>query len=661
MCGITGILAFSEEGKKFLSHTKDATSALARRGPDAGGIFFHNRVALGHRRLKIIDVSDSAAQPMSDAINRYTIVFNGEIFNYRELKKNLLAKGIKFKSESDTEVLLYLFICEKENKTLSASENSWQTKMLEKLDGEFAFAIYDKEEENLFLARDRFGIKPLYYFADKDKFIFASEIKALLKYNIPMDLDETSLQLYLHLNYIPSPYSIFKNVKKLGAGHFLKVNIGEMEGWKDGRMRFEIGKYYELHTPSISQYPNIPISQPRVLGALNYADAQKKLYHLVSNSVQSRMISDVPLGTFLSGGIDSSIISALAAKHTKHLQTFSIGYKDEKYFDETHYAKIVAKKIKSEHTVFCLTNDDLFANLHSVLDYIDEPFADSSALAVHILSMHTRKYVKVALSCDGADELFGGYNKHYAELNARRTGIIRTLLKSSPIVREVLKRAPKSRNTRVGNKIRQLQKFSEGIELTQKERYWRWAGFYSEKELKKLFTADYTNYYRRKNEILKYINDDFNSVFLTDVRLVLENDMLVKADRMSMANSLEVRVPFLDHKIVDFAFSLPRDFKIDERRRKKILRDAFKNDLPAEIFSRKKHGFEVPLLKWFRTELRAMITDDLLSEKLIKEQGLFNYTQIKKILHQLFSGSPDDSVARVWGLIVFQYWWKKYL
>jgi len=615
MCGITGIFAFTEHGKNILSQTSAATYSLRKRGPDGEGLFFHNNVALGHRRLKIIDTSDNASQPMNDSSERFTIVFNGEIFNFKELRKGLLAKGVKLKSESDTEVLLNLFVLEKE-------------KCLEKLDGEFAFAIYDKKDASLFLARDRFGIKPLYYFADADKFIFGSEMKAVLAYGVPKQIDEASLQTYLHLNYIPSPNSIFKGVNKFPSASFAKIKNSE----------FGIQSYYEINSQPIK---------------LNYEKAESQLKNLLESSVRQRMISDVPLGCFLSGGIDSSIISTIASQNTKHLKTFSIGYKDEKYFDETSFANLVAKKIKSEHTVFSLSNDDLFSNLHSVLDSIDEPFADSSALAVHLLSKQTQKHVKVALSGDGADELFGGYNKHAAELKARKGGLASSLVKSS---KSILKTLPKSRNTKVGNKIRQLQKFSEGLDMNSKERYWKWAGFSNENVLIK----NQKEYKERKDEILKYVSDDFDSVLYSDVKLVLENDMLVKVDRMSMDNSLEVRVPFLDHKIVDFAFSLPSEFKIDQKKSKKILKDAFRKELPVEILSRRKQGFEVPLLKWFRTELKFIITDDLLNEKLVKEQNLFDGLEIKKLIAQLFSNNPDDSVAKIWALIVFQHWWKKH-
>ncbi len=627
MCGITGILAFNEKGKTYLSKVSDATYALLKRGPDGEGIYLNKNVALGHRRLSIIDTSNAAAQPFSESTERYTIVFNGEIFNYQQLRKQLESKGVKFKSQSDTEVLLQLYILAKE-------------KCLEQLDGEFAFAIYDSTTEELFLARDRFGIKPLHYYKDEERFVFASELKALIAFDIPKIIDKNSLQLYFHLNYIPSPYSIFENVKKLEAGSFIKLNPKGI---------IEEKKYYSI--PYTSDYKNIP----------PYDSAQKELKKLLESSVQQRMISDVPLGTFLSGGIDSSIITAIAAQNTKHLNSFSIGFKDEPFFDETEFAQLLAKKYKINHTVFQLSNEDLFGNLKEMLDCIDEPFADSSALAVNILSMHTKKHVTVALSGDGADELFSGYNKHAAELKARQGGFKASLVKSS---HGLLKQLPKSRNSKTGNKIRQLEKFAEGMKLSPQERYWQWAkwsGYTAEELFSKKYNSDINAnaFEKRKTNFLKNISNDYNSVLLTDMQLVLENDMLVKVDRMSMSQSLEVRIPFLDQKVVDFAFSLPSNYKIDSNNRKKIVRDAFKDMLPEELLNRKKQGFEVPLLKWFKTDLKSMITNELLEDKFIEEQEIFNLEEIKKLKAQLFSSNPNDAVEKVWALIVFQYWWKK--
>ena len=625
MCGITGILIFNEQEKHCLSKINDATSALIRRGPDGEGIYTHKMAALGHRRLSIIDISSTASQPFTDTTGRYTIVFNGEIFNYKVLRKELETKGIRFKSESDTEVLLYMYI-------------HYGEKCLDKLDGEFAFAIYDNIEDVLFAARDRFGIKPFYYYKNENKFVFASEIKALIQYDVPKQIDEASLELYLHLNYIPAPYSIYKDVFKLGAGNYLFVGLNQ-----------------ELREVT---YYSIPYNE-NLTSPPDYESAKKQLKRLLEESVQNRMIADVTVGTFLSGGIDSSIITAIAANHSNSLDTFSIGYEDEPMFDETYYAELVAKQNKTNHTVFKLKNDDLYGNLFTVLDYIDEPFADSSALAVNILSMHTRKYVKVALSGDGADEMFAGYNKHAAELRVRNGGIVGNLIKQA---HPFLKQLPKSRNSKTGNKVRQLNKFAEGMKLDFKERYWQWAkwsGFEGDEILVSKNKEQTKEANKRKSEILKNLNKDYNSVLLTDMQLVLENDMLIKVDRMSMCQSLEVRVPFLDSKLVDFSFSIPSNYKIDLKDRKKILKETFQNLLPPELLNRDKKGFEVPLLKWFKTDLRSLIVDDLLSDSFIEEQNIFNVETIKQIKTRLFSSSPNDAVEKIWALIVFQYWWKK--
>ncbi|MBA3901338.1 MAG: asparagine synthase, partial [Bacteroidetes bacterium] len=414
------------------------------------------------------------------------------------------------------------------------------------------------------------------------------------------------------------------------------------------------------NTVGIHQYYEVPLDDRNE--GISYEKASDELRNLLEDSVQQRLMADVPLGVFLSGGIDSSIIAALAAKHKQNLNTFSIGFKDEPMFDETYYAELVAKKLKTNHTAFSLTNNHLFEHLFEVLDYIDEPFADSSALNVFILSKETRKHATVALSGDGADELFTGYHKHLAECKARKGGVSASILKNTSALWEIL---PKSRNGKFSNLFRQLEKFSKGLSLSEKERYWSWASLMDEEDARNLLVNDDSVWGKeanvRKKEILKYIteNGNYNEVLYTDVKLVLANDMLVKVDLMSMANSLEVRVPFLDYRLVDFAFSLPPEYKINGKMKKRILQDAFRSQLPAELYNRPKQGFEVPLLKWFQTELKSLIMDDLLAEKFILEQGIFVPEKIKSILQRLFSNNPGDAVANVWALIVFQYWWKK--
>lgn len=630
MCGITGIYAFNMVGRVSMINTANATAKLEQRGPDYQDIYNDQTVALGHRRLSIIDPAPEGHQPMWDVGKRFCIVFNGEIYNYKELKQELVASGMQFQSETDTEVLLNLYIKEGKN-------------CLQKLNGFFAFAIYDFREKTLFIARDRLGIKPLYYVLDDDRLLFSSEMKSIIEYGIDKDLDFTALHTYLQLNYIPAPKTIFRAVKKLLPGQYIELNS---EGVK-------IESYYE-----------IPYDRSKPTSD-NYESQQKQLESLLEQSIQKRLVADVPLGSFLSGGLDSSIIAALAKRHKEDLHTFSIGFKDEKFFDETEYARSVANKIGSDHTVFSLTNSDLYKHVHNILDYIDEPFADSSAIAVYILSQETRKHATVALSGDGADELFAGYNKHAAFQRIINGGLSTSGVKALQPLWYLL---PKSRNNSLTNTFRQLHRFAKGMRMDSQERYWAWAGYASENESSALMSEgskqklDQENYHDFKDSILSRIpeEENINDLLYTDTKLVLPDDMLTKVDRMSMANSLEVRVPFLDHEVVEFAFRLPTESKISNGIRKRILQDTFRNILPEELYNRPKKGFEVPLLKWFRNEMQHTIKNELLADSFIEEQGIFNLKEINKLKKKLFSSNPGDVHARIWGLIVFQHWWKKY-
>jgi asparagine synthase (glutamine-hydrolysing) len=626
MCGITGYYSFTESGKTNLDKIDDSLDSLKHRGPDGHGIYKSEDVVLGHVRLSIIDVSEAASQPFFSPDKNFVLIFNGEIFNFPELKDELVKQGVKFNSQSDTEVLLHLFILHRE-------------KCLDKLNGFFAFAVYNVETNEVFIARDRFGEKPLLYCKNEDGLAFASELKAILPFIQASDLDIVSGKIYSHLNYIPSPESIFKGVNKLEPGTYLICN-------KEG---ISIKKWYTLGK-ECGQNPK----------HLSYEEACKELVRLMDASVKRRLISDVPLGAFLSGGIDSSVVVALASKYTEKLHTFSIGYADEPLFDETRYAKLVAEKYKTDHTVFSLTNADLFKHLFDFLDSIAEPFADSSALPVYILCKETRKHVTVALSGDGADELFGGYRKHQAEWRVREGGVKSNMVK---LLSPLWKALPASRNSKSGDVIRKLRKFSEGASLTNRERYWQWCGYGDEAYTEKLWLQNTSKaeFDRRKQYYTADIGitNDLNEMLLNDMHLVLPNDMLTKVDLMSMANSLEVRPPFLDVEVVDFAFRLPADYKVNGSGRKRIVQDAFRSILPEELYNRPKQGFEVPLLNWFRNELNSLIFEDLLSEKNVVEQGLFNVSSINELKIQLHSNSPGDSAARIWALIVFQWWWRK--
>lgn len=625
MCGIVGIIAKEESAIKHFDSLGLAVDTLKERGPNHQGDFKDERCGLGHARLSIIDITEGASQPFYSSDKRYVLVFNGEIYNYKELKKQLITKGYSFITSSDTEVLLYWLI-----------ENG--SEGINKLHGFFAFCLYDSQNQTYLFGRDRYGIKPLLIYQDEEKIVFGSELKALYPLGIKKEIDPDSLKMYFKFNYIPLPYSIYKGISKLSPGRFIKV---------DSSFNFTTGTYYNIEEKDFGK------------STLSYEKAKKELRKLIDQSIEERMIADVPLGTFLSGGIDSSIITGIASQKTKNLNSFSIGYADEPLFDETSYANLVAKKFKTNHTVFKLKNNDLFEQLDKVLDYTDEPMADSSGLAVNILCQNTKNNVTVALSGDGADEIFSGYNKHTALLLASQKSLKNSIIKSGAPFYGLL---PQSRNSKMGNVVRQLQKFSNGMRLSEKERYWLWAGFLNEFELNKLLKVKSENYVERKESILSTIkkDGDFNNVLHTDVNLVLAGDMLQKVDMNSMSNSLEVRVPFLDHRVVDFAFSLPVDYKIQKGMKKRILQDAYRDFLPNELYNRPKHGFEVPLLNWFKTDLKSRIFDEYLAADFIEEQGIFQQDYITELKSKLFSNSPGDSTATIWALIVFQHWYKKY-
>ncbi len=634
MCGITGYYAINKRCLANLAKVEDSADKLLLRGPDQGSFLQDGPVALGHRRLSIIDTSVAACQPMKDSTGRYILAFNGEIFNYRELSDTYLKDTWALKggpaTTSDTEILLELLV-------------QYGTKCLPWLSGFFAFAFYDRETRAMIIARDRYGKKPLLYYTDGDYFAFASEMKALLAYDIPQDMNYDAVFTYFQLHYLPTQQSIIKGVKKLPPGSWLSVSAKGVTAPE---------AYYTL------------AAHPEKYAAFTYEAAKDKLVTLMDASVKERMIADVPLGAFLSGGIDSSVIVALASRHTTQLNTFSIGYKDHAFFDETKYARLVASRYKTNHTVFSLGNDDFLENLHDMLAYIDEPFADPSALPLYILSKLTRKHVTVALSGDGGDELFAGYTKHAAELRARSSSGINTLVKAA---HPVLSMLPKGRDGRFTNKIRQVHRFAEGLKLSAAERYWRWASINTETEVAALLSqkanaqVDKTSLANLKRTLVASIKtDDLNELLVADMNMVLPGDMLPKVDLMSMANSLEVRSPFLDYKVVEFAFSIPQAYKINSQLKKRIVQDAFRPMLPEELYNRPKQGFDIPMQQWFRNELRSFIFDDLLAPAFIREQQLFEPESILVLKQQLFSGNPGESVNTIWALIVFQSWYKKY-
>ncbi|MCS6980607.1 MAG: asparagine synthase (glutamine-hydrolyzing) [Flavobacteriales bacterium] len=627
MCGFAGCLALAPATFPPTQGWDQAATALASRGPDAQGFYHSGPLALVHRRLSIIDLTPEAGQPMTDAEGRFTIAYNGEIINFRSLRTELQKRGITFRTRSDTEVLLELW-------------KSEGPACLLRLNGFFAFAVWDAQRQELFLARDRLGIKPLFY-GQKDRlFCFGSELKALIPFWGKPQLNSLALAPYFMLTYVPAPLTMCQDINKLPPGHWIRV------------------------TPKGPDQPVSywsPLAPNRKNANQSYQESVSQLKELLIDVVNDWLVADVPVGIFLSGGIDSAVIClAAAARHLK-IQTFSVAFSDEPYYDETPFALMVAEKAKTQHHVLPVRIAELREALPAVLDYLDEPFADSSALAVSLLSQRVRQHVSVALSGDGGDELFGGYQKHRAEAWVVRQPWIRKISFLLPLLRMF----PKGRGGAFVNKVRQAVRILEGASMEPCVRYLTWASFGESKVMNTLLdsTTFQKGWDRLKNELCDLLrwNDSLEATLLADLLLVLPNDMLTKTDRMSMMHSLEVRPPFLDNKVVELALSLPTSFKVGVGYSKKILRDAFRDQLPASIYSRGKRGFEVPLRKWFLEDLEHLIIKEYLSDDLLDTQGIFNKEAIRFILRKLQSSDYGDSPWWLWSIVVFQHWYKKYV
>jgi asparagine synthase (glutamine-hydrolysing) len=617
MCGILGVVAFQEGAERSKALLKAGIIRIAHRGPDDSGTFTHGRVALGHARLSIIDLSAAGHQPMT--IGDHTIVYNGEVYNYKVLREELQGLGVTFVSGTDTEVVLQAFI-------------QWGKDALPRFNGFFAFAIHNAQSGEVFLARDRFGIKPLYYSKTDEVLKFASEVGGLMAMEVPRELDEVTLFQYLQLTYVAPDRSIYKGVSQLGAGQYLTISADQVH----------VSVWYDPYPPG---------------------ELKGDLGALLSDSVGARLMSDVPLGTFLSGGVDSSVITLLANEHQAGIKTFTIGFPDDPYHDESGMAEEVARYIGTNHTMIPVRKEDLFENLDSLLDSLDQPFADPTLIAQYILSQKTKEHVTVALSGDGADEVFGGYNKHKAEFRARNGGPTTQLALAMGGLSKLFK---PSRDSSIGNTVRQWQRFYEGARLSAPERYWMWASFAKEDDVIQLFKSDLAKqpeYQTWKANLLAEIDDpgSLGDVIQTDIDLVLGGNMLSKTDLMSMAHGLEVRVPFLDHRVVEHVIALKPEEYYDKRGGKWPLHDLYRDRLPTSVFDRPKHGFDVPIMPWMQGPLRDRIEQEYLAEEFIQAQGIFDPISIQGLKERLFSNNPGDLGPLAWSLVVFQHWYKKHM
>lgn len=630
MCGIYGYI--SGKGKVDLQVLRGMGDALVHRGPDDEGEFTNESgdfsVGLGHKRLSIIDLSPAGKQPMANDDESIWITFNGEIYNFRELKNELEAKGHRFRSQSDTEVIIHLY-------------EEMGTRCLERLNGMFAFALWDKNQKTLFLARDRIGKKPLHYAFIDSGIAFASEIKALLRHpQVSREIDLKSLSKYLTYEYVPAPNSIFKAIKKLEAGYYLLYREGKTQ---------------------LSQYWDIPLTD-NPISYRTEAEYVEELREILEKAVRRRLVADVPVGVFLSGGIDSGLVAAFATRANPQLECFTIGF-DEPSFDESRYAKRVAEALNAKLQFRVFSMREMLDGLRILPTLLDEPLADASILPTYLLSKFTSEKVKVALSGDGGDELFAGYPTYQAHRLVTYYDSLPGFVKTA--LRVITSGLPVSHNNiSTDFKIRQ---FLKGAGVSSEIRFFIWMGAFIESEKREFLADDIKAALRNHNtyeDIFDYISEsrltkDLERILYLSMKLYLQDDILVKVDRASMANSLEVRCPLLDHEFVEFVCSLPMVYKLNGLTTKYLLKKAGEGILPDSIIQRKKKGFGIPISRWLTGELKDFMLD-YLGEERIKRQGFFNYPYVKGLVDEHL-GKKKDNRKLLWTLLAFQLWYEKFV
>ncbi len=648
MCGICGEIDFNNSVR--IETIREMSRTLRHRGPDDKGMVFikdgcateieesfaaplsesHFGVGLGHQRLSIIDLSHAGHQPMCNEDGKIWIVFNGEIYNFQNIGEILAKKGHLFKSKSDTEVILHAY-------------EEWGVECLDLFRGMFAFAIWDSRLQRLFLARDRLGKKPLVYFSQNGRFAFASEIKALLQVPNPgRKINDIAIHHYLTYQYVPSPDTIFQGIKKLPPAHYLLYD-------RAGKITIE--RYWKLNFNRNSQvYSDIGELEDRIRTELE-------------ESVKVRLISDVPLGAFLSGGVDSSLVVGMMAKmNRKPVKTFSIGFEEEE-FDELKYARLVSKYFATEHHEF-IVEPNALEILPKLVWYYNEPFADSSAIPTYYVAKMTKDYVKVVLSGDGGDENFAGYPRYLRSQwvasfirlpeKLRKTLLPRLLRKFSAFHwRE--------------NTMNRLADFVESLSQDQANNYAEQIKIFNRREKENIYTEDFTKSIEGIDP-LDFLANKFeesdsesllDSLLYLDTNTYLPEDLLVKVDIATMVNSLEARVPFLDHKLMEFVATIPSGLKLRGTVAKYILKETFKEFLPEIIFKRRKMGFGVPVSRWFRNELKDYIYQILLDRRTIS-RGYFKREGVERLLNDHITLRYDHS-ARIWALLFLETWFRVFI
>jgi asparagine synthase (glutamine-hydrolysing) len=633
MCGILGFLTTRPADIPELSVLRRMRETLIHRGPDDLGEYIRPIdgkgpfVFLGHRRLSIIDLA-GGHQPVANESGSVRVIFNGEIYNFKDLRPDLEKRGHQFRTNSDTEIIVHAYE--------DLGEDCFR-----KFNGMFAIAIWDERKGKLILARDRLGKKPLYYSSLGDTFLFGSELKAVLAYpEFPRTLDRVSLLKYLFYEFIPCPHTIFKDARKLPPASFLV--------WERGKTKIQ--EYWS------------PFSQRSGSDGIDEVSASERMMELLRKSVQRRLIADVPLGVFLSGGIDSGAIAALAqAEVPGKVETFSIGFEDPS-FDESQYALMVSKHLGTNHHEQRMSPEDLLKIVPGLPDILDEPMADASILPTYLLSKFTRKHVTVALGGDGGDELFAGYPTYLAHRFATRYGWILNPL--HPALSFFGNRLPVSDNN-ISFDFK-VKKFLSGIGYRAGIRNSLWLGSFGFRELETLLSPEMRDGFdqeRISEEISGHergfpLDDEMTLVQYLDLKMYLQESILVKVDRASMANSLEVRAPFLDHELVEFVMGLPAGWKLKGKTSKYLLKRAMQGILPDEVIQRGKKGFGVPIAKWVKGPLKDLCSE-MLAPSRIRREGLFDAEFVSFLLRSHLRNQRDNR-KHLWTLLVWELWSTRY-
>jgi asparagine synthase (glutamine-hydrolysing) len=632
VCRITGILSF--DGKLVDKHDLILMrDTMIAGGPDDAGLWLdqNHRIGFGHRRLSILDLSSAGHQPMHTPDGRFTICYNGEIYNFRSIRSELEQQGISFKSDCDTEVLLHAFA----NEGLAC---------LNRLHGMFAIAIWDAHEKVLTLTRDRIGVKPLYYALQGGSFLFGSELKSIMAHpRFERRLSTKALQLFLEYSYVPHPHSILEDAFKLGPGQWLQVN---------DKGRVEVGTWWSASENLVTDF--------------DWADhvaVERELEARMTRSFERRMVADVPVGVFLSGGIDSSLLLALLKERIGgDIKTFTIGF-DESEYNEAHYAKKVAKALGSDHHELYLQPERGLEIIEQLPTIWDEPFGDNSAIATYLVSEFAVKHVKVALSADGGDELFCGYPKYWLTMERvaamrRHPFVCRTLAASPSILLEGIGRKYS------GNKLLKIKDLMSADGSLERNAFVYGQHVFSNYQLERLMAiSGHSDWLPQMALWDRFPSaDPLAKMMAIDLSSYHTDDIHVKVDRASMANSLEAREPFLDHEIVEFALGIPGSMKLpnhDQAKSKQILRNVLYKHIDKTLIERPKMGFGVPLDHWLNNQLKGLV-DNLLRPEKLANDGLFNPAYVAKI-RQSFARNPKQELNKIWNLVVFQMWKERWL